>query len=1641
MSTVAVDDLTAISASDQAELNRLLAAIALNSNALALFAIAPDCSPHHPVVQQFTAQLQQQDPALSIRTLAYSSTNLFTFLHQLKTEPLETEPLETEQLETDAPPADTGRQVVLAFGLEQLPLPSLLRELEQLNLGRETIFDLRLVLVFWFNQEDFLDQFRRHAPDFWDWRSKVARFTTRPTQHPLLYPYLESVVAENSRLRVGGVMQVNRQVDIFLDAIYVSLQAEWRQAERSASLEKAMARPLSSSKFRRSRPGGLSQADEWELVPRDEGPDGSLEQWQPDPGQQKRVNQKTIKQTVDLAEAVRQHRYCIVLGDPGAGKTTLLRYLALHFAQAQQQGQTRVQGGEAEDLGEARLPLLLRIADYAEHLQQAPDRLSDWLGQVYRRWQESLAGTATGEIETLLLQALEQGRCLLLLDGLDEVFDAASRQQVVQRIEQFVSQYAGNQFVVTSRIAGYDGARLGERFQEFTLLPMADEQIDRFLQRWCLAVETAQRPEASPERQQREAQQEASSLLRAIKGNPGVRRFATNPLLLTILALIHRNGTSLPQRRVELYALATKTLIEDWQFGRNLPYGSSKGQLQLVEEEVVALLAPLAFRMHEEKASGLVTETEAEDWLSPRMAELQGVELAEARQLVQQFLYQVRQTTGLFVERAPGLYGFMHLTFEEYFAARQIADNEVDEILRVVGELRDRDRWAEPILLALGYLSRDANRLNRLLAQLFQPLDDYQPAIQNQTLRLKNATSRQPTLVWTATTTPDAPPQESPLLWQDLLLVGQILGEVNVNPRFRKQQIDKLVRTYLGLDTDYDEKPTQQLLQRLRAIEAFNQRGEVLAALHQAADDASLSEDQHQRSRSALLYVACSQPIETAISCLNEILERLTPSLYINLRNLIAALSEEMKPTLERLGAESYSETADRQALYLFAALFYMLNQQYEQAIDQWQSFIQTTPHLSLYVSWAIANCYQAQKKYNLALDCYQQCSEELSSQPPVTNWFVFWRDWGGCYRVDKQYQQSLDCFQQALAIAKQFDRPQDEASVLRSMGESYENWSQYAQAIDYYQQSRNLYDQLEREKEVANLWTWIADCYRQWGKYEQAIKSAQENLSIRHNLEDRYEIANAFFWLGYIYQSWGKYDRAIDAYQQSRDLYDQLEQDKDVAHLWHWLADYYQAWGKYDQAVDAYQQSRKLYAQLEQDKDVANQWYYLADCYRQWGKYEEAIQAEQADLAIRQQLEDRPRIALAYYQFGRIYQAWGKYAQAIDAYQQSRNLYAQLERGQNVADLWYGLADCYRQWGKYEEAIQAEQADLAIRQKLEDRPNTADAYYQFGRIYQAWGNYEQAIDAYQQSRELYAQLEQDKDVADLWYRLAICHRRWGQYEQAIQAEQADLAIRQQLEDRPNIADACTQLGRIYRDWGQYNQAIDYFQQSHDLYCQLDCQEDVARQLRFLANCQRRLARQTGDREAALATLAAAEQRLQAALQLDRAGEYGANLAYDQLALALLYAERLRRLAADEGTVPELKRQFEASWQAGLADLTTLGQVVDREEETLAVARVYLEVGVLEDLERAAALAEEALAVLRQYNRRKLQAAALRLLGEIEGRRALQEQRALQERRATRAAAQWLGESLALYRALALEREVQEVAALLQSVAPDEERS
>jgi formylglycine-generating enzyme required for sulfatase activity len=399
-----------------------------------------------------------------------------------------------------------------------------------------------------------------------------------------------------------------------------------------------------------------------------------------------------------VSDALARAGRLVILGEPGAGKSISLRFITLMLAHGY--------GAARLALDAPYIPLMVRLADFARELEKTPALALDkfLLGVVEQAYANH---PRLGEYLRL---ALEKGACMVLLDGLDEVGDdpvhgKPLRTQVVSRVQQFADRWCTdgrkNRVVVTSRIEGYwDEALHG--FAHVQLSPLSPpDEVREFLLRWYTAHERAYDATLPTEVAEARAEERVTELLPRVLEWPSVRRLATNPLLLTILALIHENVGRLPNRRIKLYEIAAQTLIESWrQAQTGMP---SELLAELGEEAVIRVMAPLAYWLHQEHPGGTASFQEWRERLLKVLAE-EGYEAEARKDIAERFLHHARYQAGLLAERGLGRFGFFHLTFEEYLAARQIARQRAEERREMLKTHWEDPRWQEVILLAAGQL-------------------------------------------------------------------------------------------------------------------------------------------------------------------------------------------------------------------------------------------------------------------------------------------------------------------------------------------------------------------------------------------------------------------------------------------------------------------------------------------------------------------------------------------------------------------------------------------------------------------------------------------------------------------------------------------------------------------------------------------------------------------------------------------------------------------------------------------------------------------------------------------------------------------------------------------------------------------------
>jgi len=372
----------------------------------------------------------------------------------------------------------------------------------------------------------------------------------------------------------------------------------------------------------------------------------------------------------------------VFLGKPGAGKTTLLRYLGLSFVKPLPW---------AKDLG-SYVPVYFEIRKLDKAVQQAP-KLDLWAYfHDYCRGQLGLT-LPDRFFETYMAG----GQLLVLFDGLDEVASDARRGALVDLIAWFSADLPeGNRVVVTSRVAAYWRTPLPPQdFQHFELVDFEEEEMRAFLRQWYEVRE--------PNPQQ--VKKLADDLWQAIQ-EPSVRSIAGNPLILTMIALIHRAETKLPEGRALLYDKCTECLLDLWTAAKQ-DLDEIPGLKGFALRDKRRVLGQIAYDAQleapgEQRQAGVLID---QDQLARQLETFVRSEITsqQAGHVAEVLLNALRGRDGVLAEQQTGQFGFLHKTFQEYFAGWHIAENAsgVEDALGYVEKHIGDPFWHETLYLAV----------------------------------------------------------------------------------------------------------------------------------------------------------------------------------------------------------------------------------------------------------------------------------------------------------------------------------------------------------------------------------------------------------------------------------------------------------------------------------------------------------------------------------------------------------------------------------------------------------------------------------------------------------------------------------------------------------------------------------------------------------------------------------------------------------------------------------------------------------------------------------------------------------------------------------------------------------------------------
>jgi NACHT domain len=389
-----------------------------------------------------------------------------------------------------------------------------------------------------------------------------------------------------------------------------------------------------------------------------------------------------------VSEIVNSSTRVFIRGEAGSGKTTLLQWLALRCAQGEHEGAL---------LGlNQYVPFLVELRKIAGDRLPLPEELP--LGLARMRAGRMPAGWAHDR--------LEEGRALVLVDGVDEV-EVRDRERVRRWLTEMVEAYPNARYVVTSRPAATTAGWLSRlAFESTELLPMTRVHIESFVNHWHDAVALNLLGDELSE-----LESFRRALHATLANNSAVRTLATNPLMCALLCALNRDRrTQLPSSRIETYRTALEMLLTRRDHERGIP----EGGIRLDPSEKLVLLEDLA---HWFTVNGLV-DADAERVVGQVERRLR--QIPTVRATAEEVYGYLLVRSGVLRQPRPGRASFIHKTFQEYLAAKRIVDTDsLDQVLRHATS----DAYREVITMAAGHARpHEAGRLvNALLDKADAP--------------------------------------------------------------------------------------------------------------------------------------------------------------------------------------------------------------------------------------------------------------------------------------------------------------------------------------------------------------------------------------------------------------------------------------------------------------------------------------------------------------------------------------------------------------------------------------------------------------------------------------------------------------------------------------------------------------------------------------------------------------------------------------------------------------------------------------------------------------------------------------------------------------------------------------------------------
>ncbi|MGD2087313.1 MAG: HEAT repeat domain-containing protein [Candidatus Aminicenantes bacterium] len=372
------------------------------------------------------------------------------------------------------------------------------------------------------------------------------------------------------------------------------------------------------------------------------------------------------ERAIEPAAVVNHYQLLVILGGAGVGKTTLLKYLTWTYCKKNIEKPEQREG----EHNPIPIPIILR-----EFLESGKG-LRDYINTIFEKY-------GFPKARKVVEKDLRGGRCILLLDGFDELITRKNQEEVSHEIFAFIEKYHECKIVVTARTPGYHGELLG--FTRFEMMGFDNNQVKEFINK---------RFAGSPGK--------AEAMFQLLKDNEDIQNLVKNPLILSIIACRCEENNEVLHKRADIYKRIIEVLLGEWDAHKNIAS-------QFPPDQKGYILRKLAVLNHR-RDRRTITEKEILEEID-KYSLLLGLKKEECRLFFEEIWQRSSILRQLFIDT----YEFLQLSFQAYFTALEFNERG-DGIATIIHHLSD-SWWEAPILFYSGMSASTSSLVKQIQKQ------------------------------------------------------------------------------------------------------------------------------------------------------------------------------------------------------------------------------------------------------------------------------------------------------------------------------------------------------------------------------------------------------------------------------------------------------------------------------------------------------------------------------------------------------------------------------------------------------------------------------------------------------------------------------------------------------------------------------------------------------------------------------------------------------------------------------------------------------------------------------------------------------------------------------------------------------------